>query len=53
MLKSIDPILAPELLWLLASMGHGGDVVAVDAHHPATRIAASTLLGAPDPAAGH
>ncbi|WP_280969134.1 MULTISPECIES: RbsD/FucU domain-containing protein [unclassified Bradyrhizobium] len=38
MLKSIDPILAPELLWLLASMGHGGDVVAVDAGHPHRRL---------------
>ncbi|WP_276339535.1 RbsD/FucU domain-containing protein [Bradyrhizobium zhanjiangense] len=35
-LKSIDPILAPELLWLLASMGHGDDLFAVDANHPAT-----------------
>jgi L-fucose mutarotase len=39
MLKSIDPILAPDLLWLLASMGHGDDLVFVDANRPATRIA--------------
>ncbi len=36
MLKSIDPILTPDLLWLLASMGHGDDLVVVDANHPAT-----------------
>jgi len=42
MLKSIDPILTPDLLWLLASMGHGDDLVLVDANHPATHIARST-----------
>ena len=42
MLKSIDPILAPDLLWLLASMGHGDDLVVVDADHPATHIARTT-----------
>ena len=41
-LKSIDPILTPDLLWLLASMGHGDDLVFVDANHPAARIAQST-----------
>src|SRR5262249_24393700 len=30
------------LLWLLASMGHGDDLVFVDANHPAARIAQST-----------
>ncbi|MEZ2143295.1 RbsD/FucU domain-containing protein [Bradyrhizobium sp. DN5] len=53
MLKSINTILAPELLWLLAPMGHGDCLVVVDANHPATSIVAATLLGAPDPAAGH
>lgn len=42
MLKSIDPILTPDLLWLLAAMGHGDDLAVVDANHPATRIAQST-----------
>ncbi|MFX5126523.1 RbsD/FucU domain-containing protein, partial [Acinetobacter baumannii] len=42
MLKSIDPILTPDLLWLLASMGHGDDLVFVDANHPAARIAQAT-----------
>lgn len=42
MLKSIDPILTPDLLWLLASMGHGDDLAVVDANHPAARVARST-----------
>ncbi|WGD50904.1 RbsD/FucU domain-containing protein [Bradyrhizobium sp. CB1650] len=39
-LKSIDPIVAPGLLPLLASMGHSDDLMAVDANHPATRDSA-------------
>src|SRR3569832_1019409 len=42
MLKSLDPILTPDLLWLLPPMGHGDDLVVVDANHPATHIARST-----------
>ncbi|MBR1090909.1 fucose-binding protein [Bradyrhizobium manausense] len=42
MLKSIDPILTPDLLWLLAAMGHGDDLVLVDANFPATHIARTT-----------
>lgn len=45
MLKSIHPILSPDLLWVLASMGHGDDLVLVDANHPATAIARSTASG--------
>jgi len=44
-LKSIHPILSPDLLWILASMGHGDDLVLVDANHPATAIARSTASG--------
>jgi len=36
MLKSIHPLLSPDLLRVLASMGHGDDLVLVDANHPAT-----------------
>jgi L-fucose mutarotase len=39
MLKGIDPILSPELLHLLAAMGHGDDLALVDANHPAETIA--------------
>ena len=29
MLKNIDPLLAPELLYVLRSMGHGDEIVIV------------------------
>ncbi len=45
MLKSVDPLLGPDLLWVLASMGHGDDLVLVDANHPAERIAGATSSG--------
>ena len=45
MLKGIDPLLTPDLLWLLASMGHGDDVALVDANHPAERVARATASG--------
>lgn len=35
MLKSIDPLLGPELLHALASMGHGDEIAVVDANFPA------------------
>ena len=35
MLKNIDPILGPELLKILRAMGHGDEIVIVDANHPA------------------
>ena len=45
MLKGIDPILTPDLLWLMASMGHGDDLAVVDANHPAERIARASVTG--------
>jgi L-fucose mutarotase len=42
MLKTIDPLLSPDLLWILAAMGHGDELALVDANHPAERIASST-----------
>lgn len=39
MLKNLPPLLTPDLLHALASMGHGDDVVLVDAHFPASRVA--------------
>lgn len=45
MLKGIDPLLSPDVLHLLASMGHGDDVAVVDANHPAETIARSTTSG--------
>ena len=34
MLKGISPIISPELLKVLASMGHGDEIVLADAHYP-------------------
>lgn len=39
MLKRISPILSPELLYFLAQMGHGDELVLADANFPATSIA--------------
>lgn len=35
MLRGIDPILSPELLHALRAMGHGDEIVVVDANYPA------------------
>ncbi|WP_334175066.1 RbsD/FucU domain-containing protein [Pseudoxanthobacter sp.] len=45
MLKGIDPALSPDLLWVLAAMGHGDDLAVVDANHPAEAIARATTSG--------
>ena len=39
MLKGIDPLLTPELLKILAEMGHGDEIAIVDANFPAAAIA--------------
>ena len=36
MLKNIDPILSPELLSILRTMGHGDELAIVDANYPAS-----------------
>ena len=35
MLKTISPIISPELLKVLAEMGHGDEIIFSDAHFPA------------------
>jgi L-fucose mutarotase len=35
MLLGIDPLLTPELLMILRAMGHGDEIVIVDANYPA------------------
>jgi len=35
MLKGLDPLLSPELLMFLRAMGHGDEIVIVDANFPA------------------
>jgi len=39
LLKGIDPLLTPDLLHALASMGHGDEIAIVDANFPAVTIA--------------
>jgi L-fucose mutarotase len=45
MLKGIDPLIGPDLLQLLASMGHGDTIVLADANFPADSIARQTTTG--------
>ena len=35
MLKGIDPLLSPDLLHILAQMGHGDEIALVDSNYPA------------------
>jgi L-fucose mutarotase len=56
MLKGISPYLSPDLLKVLAEMGHGDEIILADAHFPghtfcprvlrADGVNISTLLGA-------
>jgi L-fucose mutarotase len=39
MLKNLDPLLGPDLLHVLASMGHGDELAVVDANFPAASFA--------------
>jgi L-fucose mutarotase len=39
MLRGIDPLLGPELLQVLAAMGHGDEIAIVDANFPAVSCA--------------
>jgi len=34
MLKGISPLISPELLAIMASMGHGDEIILADAHFP-------------------
>jgi L-fucose mutarotase len=42
MLKNLDPLLTPELLGVLAAMGHGDELVVCDANFPADSVARTT-----------
>jgi len=44
MLKNLDPVLTPDLLWVLSAMGHGDELVLCDANFPAQSIAGSKHL---------
>lgn len=39
MLKNLDPLLGPDLLRILRSMGHGDEIAVVDANYPAQATA--------------
>ena len=45
MLKNLDPLLTPELLFVLAAMGHGDEVAVCDANFPASSVARRTGHG--------
>ena len=52
MLKGIDPIISPELLFVIAQMGHGDELVLADANFPAVtmgrRVVRADGHGVPD-----
>jgi L-fucose mutarotase len=45
MLKHVDPLLTPELLHVLALMGHGDDLVVCDTNFPIDSVARRTVHG--------
>ncbi|TRW96611.1 ribose ABC transporter [Paracoccus sp. M683] len=45
MLHGIDPLISPDLLMVLASMGHGDEIALVDANFPAVSVARDTVHG--------
>ena len=47
MLKGIDPLLNADALHALRAMGHGDDLILVDANFPAHALARHTVLGKP------
>ena len=48
MLKGIDPILSPELLKILAEMGHGDEIILADAHFPGATFCPQHVLRGDD-----
>ena len=38
LLKGVSPVLSPDLLKVLAEMGHGDEIVFADAHFPAHSV---------------
>jgi L-fucose mutarotase len=45
MLKGIPAFMDAELLWILASMGHGDEIAVVDRNFSAARVARQTTTG--------
>jgi L-fucose mutarotase len=52
MLKGINPLLTPELLYAMAAMGHGDELAVVDANFPAESVARGTTNGRVIPMTG-
>ena len=52
MLKTISPLISPELLKVLAEMGHGDEIIFSDAHFPAhsmgPQVIAVDEIGTPE-----
>lgn len=47
MLIGIDPLLSPDALYVLRSMGHGDDLIIADANFPAEAVSRNTIFGRP------
>ena len=45
MLKNLNPLLTPELLYVLRAMGHGDELVLADCNFPSDSTAAQTIHG--------
>ena len=45
MLKNLDPLLTPDLLYALRAMGHGDILTLVDSNFPADSVSTSTVHG--------
>jgi L-fucose mutarotase len=45
MLKGLDPLLTPELLEVMAAMGHGDELILADCNFPSDSVAAETVYG--------
>ena len=45
MLKSIDPVLTPDILYALRAMGHGDEIALCDTNFPADAVARHTVMG--------
>lgn len=43
MLKTVNPIIEPELLYILAKMGHGDEIILSDIHFPAYSFNSNVL----------
>ena len=45
MLRHVDPLINPDLLHVLARMGHGDEIVISDANFPSAAVAAHSVSG--------